>query len=243
LRWSQDKAFRDRLQGIMSRCVPAKIRGAIVGAMLEQLVRHAVDPLYILGFQLIFHLMLRHDEVVEAMAKDFVEAGRVAGNANPMLRIPFSKGFNLSVGQRAEGQVEAFAPVFLDCLEVPWLAALAKGRGPDGFLFPGWCKYKANSIVQECAARFGWDSQLLWSVHSLRHGKATQMRADGVPLDAIRLKGRWSSAEMASHYAAMPSSTSQAQYGRTRVPGKATRSLPGGSGGKKEKIQLKLQFL
>jgi hypothetical protein len=200
-RWSQDAQLRTLFKGLKAHGKPSAQRGAICGSLLQQLFDFVGDPIYRLGFRIIYDLLLRHHEAVALTGADFVPVDQ---SSVALLRLPVSKGFNMSVGQISESYSGDPTPHFVNAQEVEsWLGCLAKHRGMD-LLLSRWDKDVANRYIKDCACHQGWDSKLVWSVHSLRHGKAVQLQAEGKDMSEIMLRGRWSSEDVAKGYAALP---------------------------------------
>ena len=71
---------------------------------------------------------------------------------------------------------------------------------PEVPIFPGFSPRQANKLIKEAASRFSWDPDFMWSFHSLRHGRAEDLRQRGVSLNDLRVAGRWRSDQVALHY-------------------------------------------
>ena len=92
-------------------------------------------------------------------------------------------------------------------IERMWMI-LKKGC-PDELIFPNWSAREANNIINDAAIEYKWDPKRIWSMHSLRHGKATDLKLRGVEPGERKSLGRWRSATAEQHYSRHPNQHNQ----------------------------------
>lgn len=135
-----------------------------------------------------FDCLLRINELLSLRSDDVVDASdsRVGRDYRLMsLRIRKAKtGTNQSVDVW-DGQVKSL------------LRALVGRTKRDALLFPGGDK-SYRRVFKACCADLGLSP--LYVPHSLRHGGATRLYLQGVPLENILIRGRWAATKSARRY-------------------------------------------
>ena len=191
--WTQTRRFKRRWEGVLSQAKGRVFgRGGITLPRLAQLVSMTTLPKMKVAFVLAYYALLRVGEVGYLKGRDVFAAG-------PDLRVVVKakEGDKTHKAKRAKTvpYTEVRVPGRADLMQV-------LSTKPDVLLFPGFSPRLANRIIKEAASRFSWDPDFLWSFHSIRHGRAEDLRQQGVSLNDLRVAGRWRSDQVALHYGA-----------------------------------------
>lgn len=177
--WAQSPRMRLIVAGLKKRMYlnSKRPRGAITGDLLVKIIP-TLPPSYVVGFVSAYYGLLRHGDVVKLRVRDVRE--RSTGSS--WLTIFGGKG------RLAEE---------LEWVDVSEATSLLKdhirGRDPDESLFPMWDPEKANEFVRICSIELKWDLRLWWTFHSLRHGRAVDLRSAGITAKELKVRGRWRS--------------------------------------------------
>ena len=191
--WTQTRAFKRRWDGVLTQAKGRVFgRGGITSARLAQLLSIVSEAKMRVAFVLAYYALLRVGELHFLKGRDVFAAGsdlRVVIKAN--------NGDKTHKAKRAKSApyMEVRVPGRADLMQV--LAAR-----PEDLLFPGWSPRKANALIKQAASHFQWDPDFMWSFHSLRHGRAEDLRQSGLSVDDLRVAGRWRSDRVALHYGA-----------------------------------------
>lgn len=182
-----------------------KPRGAITIDKLQQLVWATPRGPYRSGFILAYAAMLRHQELMDLRVNNLVVDGE-----NVRVTVIGGKAQKARQGHPATASVtvaEGFA------IHLP---KIIEGRRRTELVFPDWQQAVALAHVARAARIHGWDPALQWTVHSLRHGAATDLRLAGRSELEICAKGRWSSPEIMRSYVHIGGVAASADYGEKR---------------------------
>jgi len=191
LRWSQDERFRRKFAGILAQCEAGLSRGAATYNKMTAVMRQAMSMgrMYALGVWLAYECLLRHTELCALQVEDVKVQGRdveiciVGGKSHEGIGHIRPEVFYLK-GEKVGRMLQV------------WLV----GKGPKDLVFPGWDKEAINAVIKQVATVEAWSTKVSWSFHSLRHGKATDLRNMGRSVAEVMRAGRWASASVAKHY-------------------------------------------
>lgn len=196
-RWTEDEGFRIRFRGLLAWAAFADgrpSRGPIDQHRLEQLVSLCEErdlAMYGAGFVLAYDTMLRHGEFSTLKRAQILKSGDRVSTIHIVgikgHRQPGRKPFHIFV-----------KPDISATLLGSWLDS----TDSETWLFPGWDQRLANRLIADAAAAFEWPKHFNYSVHSLRHGRALDLKAKGIDPQEIMLRGRWASRRTMEHYAA-----------------------------------------
>ena len=206
-RWSRDERFKIQFKGLLANCTrkrkqearekyqssgeDAGTRGAIFGQRLRELLRWCAERqkgFYAASMKMCYEGLLRSSEIRNLRKRDLIKES----NGRWYVRIVGGK-------HRLEDKVEV---VHLrntnEQLEKMW--ELLHRGDPENHVFPNWSAKEANSLIKEVSTKFCWEEGRLWSMHSLRHGKAAALKLHGVTTEDRLALGRWRSQHIEKHY-------------------------------------------
>jgi hypothetical protein len=153
--------MKDNVNGL------TKERGVINRDKLELLVSSThCPPLYREGFQLQFACGLRTNQMPATHVDNFhpvsdKKTGKVAGYVYVC-----DKQKDSHSHLRKEVEYHICDVSFTDLIT----SMIAAARSRNGFLIPTWKQTEALDIVKKAAQEYGWDPNLTWVNHGIRHG-------------------------------------------------------------------------
>lgn len=192
-RWTQEKGFKLRFEGLLKRAnityrelqrkgeMKETKRGRITHEKLDQLAMYCKqvgETQYLIGFVVSYHLLLRHSDLQRLTGDCFVYSP-VKGW---QVKVVGGKDRPADYCEWVDGE---------DCAEV--IEILAQRTDPTSAVFPEWNTYKANMLIKEAAKQFDWSQEgELYSHHCGRRGKARDLFfEEGLTLSEIMERGRW----------------------------------------------------
>ena len=145
----------------------AKERGVINRAKLEDMIAcEHCPPLYRQGFQLQFACGLRTNQMSAIHVSEFhpVQDQKNKSIIGYVYACPKHKDSKSHVRKAIEYHIcdPTYLPLITSMIEA--------ARNTNGFLIPEWNSTQALAIVKKCASSLGWNPDLEWVNHGIRHG-------------------------------------------------------------------------
>lgn len=177
--FTENLGFRLMVSGLKKRLkrLHSTPRGPITEDYLIKLLPR-LPKKYVIGTTLAYFGLLRHGDVLRLRVGDVRE--RTKGR------------FWLAVwGGKCRDPSEM---EWVDVSEATdLLKPLIAGRDPEEVLFRMWDPSEVNKAIRVTAWELKWKKEFTWSFHSLRHGRAVDLRSKGISSEELKVKGRWRS--------------------------------------------------
>lgn len=185
--WTSDFIKGLKYQG--GRAEYHKVRLGLTLEMQRELVKEATDAgeqELATGYEVLFRSLVRHGHIPRLMRDEIHFVETPGGPATDFAKI-WMTGFK---GKEDDAKGQWVKLIGMNTRLKDHIARLPK-RGNENALFPGWDERLAVNFMQRTAHKCRWPAGFKFDVQCLRVGGSQEQELAGVPVEDIRIQGRW----------------------------------------------------